>query len=112
MALENKKKDFSDWCILNEQTGELEGPHADRFAQAMRLEGTKAAQSKHAAGIVIGDTPLNEICPMVFDTKEKQMVVGLEMEDVESLGLIKYDVLGIAFLDKIDFAKKVLADEL
>jgi len=101
-ALENRAKDFADWVTMDDE-GNLEGPFAQRFEQAMRLEGTKVAQSKHAAGVVIAPEALSNICPMVLDTKSKErnMIAGLEMNDLEALGLIKFDVLGIAYLDKI-----------
>ena len=67
----------------------------------MRLEGTKVNQSKHAAGVVITDKKLETICPMIFDTKTKQPIAGMEMNDLEYLGIIKFDVLGIAMLDKV-----------
>ena len=106
-ALENQPEKFEEWVRLNDKD-ELEGPLANRFSQAIRLEGTKAAQSKHAAGIVIGNKPLNEIAPMVYDTKTQTQVVGFEMEDVESIGLIKYDILGLNFLDKVSGISKIL----
>ena len=38
---------------------------------------------------------------MVYDSKNKQMIAGMEMQDLESIGVIKFDILGIAMLDKI-----------
>ena len=99
-ALENNADKLRDWCYIDDD-GQLQGRLAKRFEQAIRLEGTKRAQSKHAAGVVISPYPLNEICPMVLDTKNKQMVGGLEMQDMEDIGMIKFDVLGVAMLDKI-----------
>ena len=99
-ALENLPNKFSEWVTL-EDDGKLTGPFAQRFEQAIRLEGTKSAQSKHAAGLVIAPEPLSDICPMILDTKNKNMIAGLEMNDLESIGMIKFDILGIAFLDKL-----------
>ena len=45
---------------------------------------------------------------MVYDTKTQTQVVGFEMEDVESIGLIKYDILGLNFLDKVSGISKIL----
>ena len=67
----------------------------------MRLEGTKYNQSKHAAGIAISSTSLDSLCPMVYDTKTDQAIAGLEMSDLEAIGVIKFDILGIALLDKM-----------
>jgi DNA polymerase III alpha subunit len=99
-ALENNVDKLKEWCyISNDNT--LEGPLAKRFEQAIRLEGTKSNQSKHAAGVVISSENLSSVCPMVYDTKNKQAIAGMEMQDLESLGLIKFDILGVAMLDKI-----------
>lgn len=99
-ALENNVDKLKEWCYLNDD-GSLSGPLAKRFEQAIRLEGTKSNQSKHAAGVVIGNRELSEVCPMVYDTKTKQPIAGMEMQDLESLGVIKFDILGVAMLDKI-----------
>lgn len=99
-ALENNVDKLKEWCYIDDN-GELQGPLAKRFEQAIRLEGTKSNQSKHAAGIAISSKPLNEICPMIYDTKNNQSIAGMEMQDLESIGIIKFDILGIAMLDKI-----------
>lgn len=99
-ALENNVDKLKEWCyISNENT--LEGPLSKRFEQAIRLEGTKSNQSKHAAGVVISSQNLGDVCPMIYDTKNKQNIAGMEMQDLEALGLIKFDILGVAMLDKI-----------
>jgi DNA polymerase III subunit alpha len=99
-ALENNVDKLKEWCYINDD-GELSGPLAKRFEQAIRLEGTKSNQSKHAAGIVISIQDLNEVCPMIYDSKNDQLIAGMEMQDLESLGVIKFDILGVAMLDKI-----------
>lgn len=108
-ALENNPKEFQEWCQIDDNNN-LTGPLAKRFEQAIRLEGTKTNQSKHAAGIAISPLPLGEVCPMVYDTRNDQTIAGMEMQDLESLGIIKFDILGIAMLDKImtiqDFLKE------
>lgn len=106
-ALENNPDKFKDWCSIDEN-GELIGPLAKRFEQAIRMEGTKYNQSKHAAGIAIAAKPLDTICPMIFDTKTDQKIAGLEMNDLDALGVIKFDILGIALLDKIMFVNSLL----
>lgn len=100
-ALENNVDKLKEWCYINDENGELSGPLAKRFEQAIRLEGTKSNQSKHAAGVVIGNEKLDNICPMVYDSKNNQKIAGMEMQDLESLGVIKFDILGVAMLDKI-----------
>jgi len=99
-ALENVPEKLKEYCEIDEHNN-TKGKFAKEFAQAIRLEGTKRSQGKHAAGIVISHSPLKDICPMVYDKKNKQMIAGLEMSDLESIGLVKFDILGVAVLDKI-----------
>lgn len=99
-ALENNADNLKEWCHIDEN-GNLQGPLAKRFEQAIRLEGTKSNQSKHAAGIAISSEPLQNICPIVYDSKNNQKIAGMEMQDLESIGIIKFDILGVAMLDKV-----------
>lgn len=107
-ALENDPDKFKEWCQIDENN-QLIGPLAKRFEQAIRIEGTKFHQSKHAAGVAISATPLGSICPMIFDTKTDQNIAGLEMNDLDALGVIKFDILGIALLDKIMFVNNIIS---
>lgn len=109
-ALENNVDKLKEWCYILED-GTLGGPLSKRFEQAIRLEGTKSNQSKHAAGVVISQEKLSDICPMVYDSKNKQAIAGMEMQDLESLGVIKFDILGIAMLDKIMRISDILITE-
>jgi len=99
-ALENQVDKLKEWCYVMDD-GSLAGPLSKRFEQAIRLEGTKSNQSKHAAGVVISNQSLSDLCPMVYDSKNKQTIAGMEMQDLEALGVIKFDILGVAMLDKI-----------
>lgn len=71
------------------------------FEQAMRIEGTKKSQSKHAAGVVIADRPIAGLAPLAYDAKNKGRVVGLEMYSAEDMGAVKFDFLGVVALDKL-----------
>lgn len=76
---------------------------------SMQLEGTLKATSLHAAGIVIADAPLGTYCPMITtkgDGEERLMATGYGMDDLEAVGLLKIDLLGIRNLDTIDDAVK------
>jgi DNA polymerase-3 subunit alpha len=106
-ALENNAAKLKEWCYIGDDN-ELYGPLAKRFEQAIRLEGSKYNQSKHAAGIAISNKCLENICPMIWDTKTEQNIAGFEMADLESIGVIKFDILGIALLDKIMCIRDIL----
>jgi DNA polymerase-3 subunit alpha len=94
------RKALKEWCYINED-GELDGEYSKLFEQAIRMEGTKRSQGKHASGVVMAPIPLAEVCPMVYDKSEDAVVAGFEMNDLEAIGLIKFDVLGVAVLDKM-----------
>lgn len=109
-ALENAAKKLEAWCTL-ESDGSLSGPLAKRFEQAIRLEGIKKSQGRHPAGIVISPKPFGELCPLVYDKKEDCLVAGLDMVDIESIGLVKMDCLGVTALDKIQSTCRSLRGE-
>jgi DNA polymerase-3 subunit alpha len=106
-ALENNRDKLKEWCYIDDNDT-LQGPFAKRFEQAIRLEGTKSNQSKHAAGIAISAEPLYGTCPMVYDNKNDQLIAGMEMQDLEAIGIIKFDILGVAMLDKIMTIQELL----
>lgn len=100
-TLLNRPKDLSDFCRIRED-GTLEGEYAEYFELAIRLEGTFKTQGKHAAGVVISAQPLHKVCPMVSQRDlNAEKIAGLEMADLEALGHVKFDVLGINLLDKL-----------
>jgi DNA polymerase-3 subunit alpha len=99
-ALINRPDDLRDFCQVTED-GKLEGDYAEYFQQAIDIEGTFKTQSKHAAGVVISKEPLHTVCPMVKQRGSTEKIAGLEMTDLEALGHVKFDVLGITLLDKL-----------
>lgn len=99
-ALINNADELRDFCHINDN-GELEGDYSEYFKQAIDIEGTFKTQGKHAAGIVISANKLNEVCPMVNQKGSSEKIAGLEMSDLEALGHVKFDILGITLLDKI-----------
>ena len=92
---------------------------------ALQLEGLYRNASTHAAGVVIGDRPLEELVPLYRDTDSKESLPATQfnMKWVETAGLVKFDFLGLKTLtviekacglighDKIDIAKIPLDDE-
>ncbi|HXV56709.1 MAG TPA: DNA polymerase III subunit alpha [Gaiellaceae bacterium] len=71
---------------------------------ARPLEGLVRQDSIHAAGVVIGDRPLTEYLPLQQKGADQEVVTQFAMEDVEALGLLKMDFLGLRNLDVIDKA--------
>ncbi len=75
---------------------------------ARPLEGLVRQDSIHAAGVVIADRPLIEIVPLQQKGADQEVVTQLAMQDVESLGLLKMDFLGLRNLDVIDEALELI----
>ncbi len=65
-----------------------------------QLEGTFANFGSHAAGVVVSDIPLDEIAPL-RNARKGMLATQYPNEDLEALGLIKFDVLAIATLTVI-----------
>jgi len=65
---------------------------------ARRLEGLYRHASTHAAGVVIGDRPLDALIPLYRDPRSDMPVTGFNMKWVESAGLVKFDFLGLKTL--------------
>jgi DNA polymerase-3 subunit alpha len=69
---------------------------------AKPLEGLVRNDSIHAAGVVIGDRPLTEYVPLQQKGADQEVVTQFGMWDVEALGLLKMDFLGLRNLDVIE----------
>ncbi|MBU6228491.1 MAG: DNA polymerase III subunit alpha [Cyanobacteria bacterium REEB459] len=67
---------------------------------AMRIEGTNKTFGMHAAGVVISKDPLDEIVPLQRNN-DGQVITQYYMEDVEAIGLLKMDFLGLRNLTMI-----------
>ncbi|MFM8185935.1 MAG: DNA polymerase III subunit alpha, partial [Alphaproteobacteria bacterium] len=67
----------------------------------LKLEGLNRHASTHAAGVVIGDKPLHEICGLYNDEGSTMSAVGYSMKYAELAGLVKFDFLGLKTLTTI-----------
>ncbi len=76
---------------------------------ALKLEGLYRHASTHAAGVVIGDRPLDELVPIYFDPRSDMPVTQFNLEWVERAGLVKFDFLGLKTLTVLERAKRLLA---
>jgi DNA polymerase-3 subunit alpha len=68
---------------------------------ALRIEGTNKTYGVHAAGVVIAAEPLDELVPLQRNN-DGQVITQYFMEDVESMGLLKMDFLGLKNLTMIE----------
>ena len=71
------------------------------FDIAMKLEGLYRNSGMHAAGVVIGDRPLEKLVPLYKDPRADMPVTQYDMKFVEETGLIKFDFLGLKTLTVI-----------
>src|SRR5262249_37563836 len=74
------------------------------FDIAQKLEGLHRHASTHAAGIVIGDRPLDELVPLYRDPKSNMPVTQFNMKWVEPAELVKFDFLGLKTLTVLQTA--------
>ena len=75
---------------------------------SQKLEGLYRHASTHAAGIVIGDRPLEELVPLYRDPKSDMPVTQFNMKWVEPAGLVKFDFLGLKTLTVLKTAVDLL----
>ncbi len=73
----------------------------DLLGVAQRLEGLARHASTHAAGVVISPTPLQEIVPLYKSNKD-EITTQYAMDDLEKIGLLKMDFLGLTTLTVLD----------
>ena len=78
---------------------------------AMKLEGLYRHASTHAAGVVIGDRPLEELIPLYRDPRSDLPVTGFNMKFVESAGLVKFDFLGLKTLTVLSTAVELCKEK-
>jgi len=78
---------------------------------AMKLEGLPRHASTHAAGVVIGDRPLDELVPLYRDPRSDMPVTQFDMKYVEAAGLVKFDFLGLKTLSVLKEAQRLLAEQ-
>jgi len=80
------------------------------FDLAMKLEGLPRHSSTHAAGVVIGDRPLDQLVPLYRDPRSDLPVTQFDMKFVEKAGLVKFDFLGLKTLSVLKKAIELLAE--
>ena len=76
---------------------------------ASQLEGLYRHASTHAAGVVIGDRPIDELVPLYLDPRSDMPATQFSMKYVEMAGLIKFDFLGLKTLTVLDHTSRMLS---
>jgi DNA polymerase III alpha subunit len=106
-ALESDPESFKEWVEVNSD-GSYGGTFGPYFEMAVRLEGTKRNISTHAAAVVLASTPLSEMCPLMYEDGVDGYVAAMEYPDLEAMGQVKLDILGVAALDKVAGVRNLL----
>jgi DNA polymerase-3 subunit alpha len=93
-------------ALQNEDELRKERDADEQVAELVRiscqLEGLYRHASTHAAGLVIGDRPLQELVPLYRDPRSTMAVTQFNMKWVEQAGLVKFDFLGLKTLTVLE----------
>lgn len=104
IANPNIYPDFYQMYANDKECADKNGEYATSFRQwadlAIAIEGTVKSVGIHAAGVVIGWQALDELVPLM-KSKDGGTVAQYSMEDLEYLGLLKMDLLGLKTLSVI-----------
>ncbi|GFO71128.1 DNA polymerase III subunit alpha [Bathymodiolus japonicus methanotrophic gill symbiont] len=79
---------------------------------ALSLEGTARNAGKHAGGVVIAPTKLTDFSPLYCEQGGGNLVTQFDKDDVEAVGLVKFDFLGLRTLTIIDWALQTINKKL
>ena len=71
-----------------------------------KLEGIARNVGKHAGGVVIAPGSISDFCPVYVDRQSSSVMTQYDKDDVEKIGLVKFDFLGLRTLTVIDRAVK------
>ncbi len=93
-ALE-RERDFKQMVDEDEEVRSL-------IDMALQLEGLARNAGKHAGGVVIAPSQLTDFTPLYCEAGGANVVTQLDKDDVEAIGLVKFDFLGLRTLTIID----------
>lgn len=74
----------------------------------LRLEGLYRHASTHAAGVVISGCPLEDVVALYYDPRSQMPATQFNMKDVEPVGLLKFDFLGLKTLTVLQETVRLL----
>jgi DNA polymerase III subunit alpha len=80
----------------------------DLIELARRLEGLARNAGTHAGGVVIAPTPLTDFTALYCEAGSASLVTQFDKDDVEQVGLVKFDFLGLRTLTIIDWAVRLI----
>ncbi len=104
MTLEKALEDSDDLKAAYEDDEEVR----TLIDMGRKLEGVTRNAGKHAGGVVIAPTRLTDFAPLYCEPGGDNLVTQFDKDDVESVGLVKFDFLGLRTLTIIDWALKTI----
>ncbi len=105
MSIDTAKKQNKELGNLYNQDEEVR----ELLDLAEKVEGNARHVSVHAAGVVIGPSSLTDFTPLQKETTGEKIITQYDMHDVEEVGLVKMDFLGIRNLSILGEAVKIVA---
>ncbi len=84
---------------------------AELIDMAKKLEGLARNAGKHAGGVVIAPTVLTDFTPLYCEPGGDNLVTQFDKDDVEAVGLVKFDFLGLRTLTIVDWALRTINRE-
>jgi DNA polymerase-3 subunit alpha len=78
------------------------------LALAQKLEGMTRNVGMHAGGVLIAPGKLTDFCPLYQQPGSTSAVSQYDKDDVESMGLVKFDFLGLATLTILELAREMI----
>ncbi len=88
-----------------EQREKNEEEVAELLAMAERVEGIVRNVGMHAGGVLIAPGKITDFCPLYMQPGSDSAVSQFDKDDVEAIGLVKFDFLGLATLTILELAK-------
>jgi DNA polymerase-3 subunit alpha len=104
MTLDKAIEDEEELRRRYEQEDEVRG----LIDLARKLEGLARNAGRHAGGVVIAPSPLTDFTPLYCEEGATGVVTQLDKDDVEAMGLVKFDFLGLRTLTIIDWAVAIV----
>ncbi|MCQ8130306.1 DNA polymerase III subunit alpha [Methylomonas rivi] len=104
MTLEKALKESAELKALYDSEEEVKA----LIDMARSLEGISRNAGKHAGGVVISPTKLTDFAPLYCEQGGGNLVTQFDKDDVEAVGLVKFDFLGLRTLTIIDWALQTI----
>ncbi|MDH3452268.1 MAG: DNA polymerase III subunit alpha, partial [Gammaproteobacteria bacterium] len=107
MTLERALRESEELAELRRTDAEVSG----LLDLAQRLEGLARNAGKHAGGVVIAPSELTDFAPLYCEAGGDNVVTQFDKDDIEAIGLVKFDFLGLRTLTVIDLAVRTVNQE-